>query len=250
MQVTQSSNSEVSSYHLVGPLRKARKNTFRTGPSRRATSASEVVILTVDGHQGPGMVMLLDGDATGRERSIAKDLAAGSYALRIRSSVYLVTSRGVSVEAVDAERSAAVEAQRSVELTGLPPSYLQPSVDVRYTPRGLVAYVDLPCVPRGGLALEVREGRLWIQGARAPRDVGRGPGDRSITRPQGVYRCGLKLVPGPTDSWTPCATDLARVRYSLRNGVLRVTVPCETPQEAAAPSDSAARGPCGTGARV
>ena len=101
----------------------------------------------------------------------------------------------------------------SQEVTRQPERYAVPPVDIFEDGETLVVLADLPGVRKEGLEVKVEEGLLTIEG-RVERDT---PGQ--------LLRREFSFVPFFRQFRITETVDTARIKASLKNGVLRLDLP-------------------------
>jgi HSP20 family molecular chaperone IbpA len=114
------------------------------------------------------------------------------------------------IETTVPETGAAPGAQ---EVTRQPERYAMPPVDIFETDQMLVVLADLPGVSKEGLSVQVEKGILTIEG-KVERDT---PGQ--------LLRREFALISFFRQFRLTEAVDSAKIRASLKNGVLRLELP-------------------------
>lgn len=107
----------------------------------------------------------------------------------------------------------AQEGSAAQEVTRQPDRYAVPPVDIYEEEGALVVLADLPGVRKEGLEVKVEQGLLTIEG-RLERDT-----------PGRVVRREFAYVPFFRQFRITEKVDTARIKASLKNGVLRLDLP-------------------------
>jgi HSP20 family protein len=94
--------------------------------------------------------------------------------------------------------------------------FFVPKADLVETDNEFDVTVDLPGMKREDVAVEVKNGDLWITGKRAEEKEEKGATYHRVERRYGEFRRVLAL---------PAKIDAEKVTAKYDNGVLKVTVP-------------------------